>query len=304
MNDPRPPLTDDELSAHLDGEAAPDVAERLAADPEAAARLEQLRGAAATLGAAPVTPLAADVVDDLVGRAVAAADRDAAPDAVVAPLRPSRRSFPSVLVAAVVLVLVAAGLGLVWSGTHGGDPTDTASKGATAERQADQAAPEASGGGSVSTTAAAGSGGDSGGSTASGAASTPPTTAAADVDTSAAGVELPDLGAFETPEALRSSLATAFPATAPTGRGATDAGPLGQTAIDRCAGLLVEVLPVTGDPTHVGFAQVAGQTVLVYEFTAEVDAAASTTTVPGAAPTTLTTAVRPQACDPLFVFQR
>ncbi|MEZ5177416.1 MAG: hypothetical protein R2746_03800 [Acidimicrobiales bacterium] len=119
------------------------------------------------------------------------------------------------------------------------------------------------------------------------------------------GVDLPDLGAFDTPEALRSSLADGFPADAPTGRAATSEGPIEQVGVDRCAGLLREVLPVTDQaPTQVGFARVGSETVLVYEFTAAPDRAASTTTTPGAAPTVLTTAVRPQACDPLFVFQR
>ena len=99
--------------------------------------------------------------------------------------------------------------------------------------------------------------------------------------------------------------ADGFPADAPTGRAATSEGPIEQVGVDRCAGLLREVLPVTDQaPTQVGFARVGSETVLVYEFTAAPDRAASTTTTPGAAPTVLTTAVRPQACDPLFVFQR
>lgn len=304
MNDPRPPLSDDELSAHLDGEGAPDLADRIAAEPRAAARLEELRAAATAVSGARVDDLAPSVVDDLVRRALdagpdvdggaSAAGTDA--DAVVTPLARPARSAPSLLVAAVVLVLVAAGLGLVYSGTRGGDATDTAASGgsATAERQADEAAPEVA---EDADTSGAGSDGAAGGAS--------PTTTTSTGAAAYAGIELPDLGTFDTPEALRSSLGPGFPASVPTARASTDAGPIEQIAVDRCAGLLREVLPVTADdPTHVGVARVAGETVLVYELVSEPDRTASTTTEAGAPATTLTTAVRPQACDPLFVFQR
>lgn len=298
MNDPRPPLTDDELSSHLDGEGAPDLDARLAADPAATARLDQLRGAADAVHHAAVEPLPADVVDDLVARALeAAVATGGAPsepgDHVVAPLRGRGRTGPPWLVAAVVLVLMAVGLGLVWSGTRGGSTEDTAT-GASAGRSADEATRDAAAEGAGST---AGADGDASG----GQESSPPTTTSAEAGLGSAddGVTLPDLGAFETSEELRSSLADAFPASVPAGPAS-----IAETAVDRCAGLLREVLPVEGDPTHVGFAQVGGETVLVYEFIATPDEGSTTTTVAGAPATTLTTAVRPAACDPLFVFQR
>ena len=133
----------------------------------------------------------------------------------------------------------------------------------------------------------------------------PPTTMATEsLGSAEGGVALPDLGTFATAEELRTSLATAFPAGAATTTASSSDGPLTDTSVTRCAGLLREVLPVEDDPTNVGFAQVGGETVLVYEFTATPDPGSTSTTAAGAPATTLTTAVRPAACDPLFVFQR
>lgn len=296
MNDPSLPLTDDELSAHLDGEGGPDLAARIADDPVATARLEALRAAAGAVRGATVPPLRADVVDDLLAGALAAsgsaADGPSDPaEHVVAPLAGRRRTGQPWLVAAVVLVLMAVGLGLVWSGTRGGGTDDTASSAGIAERQLDESTTESAADGDSS----AAEGGDAAGGSAS------PTTAAAEPGLGSDGeaAALPDLGPFETPEALRTSLADAFPDAAPT----TDAT-ITTSSVDRCAGLLREVLPVEGDPTHVGVARVGTETVLVYEFTATADPGSTSTTVAGAPATTLTTAVRPAACDPLFVFQR
>jgi hypothetical protein len=69
-----PPLTDDDLSAVLDGEAPAHVVARAEADPAARARLAELR-AAADFVAAPVAALPDDVVDRLVSRALDAADQ-------------------------------------------------------------------------------------------------------------------------------------------------------------------------------------------------------------------------------------
>lgn len=296
MNDAPSPLTDDDLSAHLDGEGGPDVADRLAADPAAADRLSELRAAADAVRAVPVVPLEAHVVDALVTRALAAppsaADGPgAAGDPAGRPLAGRRRANPQWLVAAVVLVLVSAGLALVWSGTHGGAADDTASSAGLTERQADGPASDAT---ESAGSATAGTGGGD---------------AATDGDGTAGSTgqaaNLPDLGSFETSDALRSSLATAFPADAAAGTATSDGAPVTEAAVDRCVGLLREVLPVEGDPTHTGFARVGAETVLVYEFTATPDHGSTTTsTIAGQALTTLTTAVRTDACDPLFVFQR
>jgi hypothetical protein len=303
MNDPSLPLTDDDLSAHLDGEGGPDLAARIADDPVATARLEELRAAAHAVRGATVPPLGADAVDDLLAGALAASD--SAPDGrsdpaehVVTPLAGRRRTGPPWLVAAVVLVLMAVGLGLVWSGTRGSSTDDTASSAGVAERQVDEDTTESAADGD-SGGATEGGEATSGGGAAHGSDS--PTTAAAEpgLDSADEAADLPDLGPFETPEALRTSLADAFPAAAPT----SDAT-ITTSSVDRCAGLLREVLPVEGDPTHVGVAQVGTETVLVYEFTATADPGSTSTTVAGAPATTLTTAVRPAACDPLFVFQR
>lgn len=306
MNDPLTPLTDDDLSAHLDGEGGPDVAARLAADPGARSRLEQLRTAAAAVREAPVPPLEPSLVDQLVTRALEApaseGDHPPAPgDAVVAPLGTRRRADPQWLVAAVVLVLVAAGLALVWSGTRGGGADDTATSAATAERQVDEAAPESAVDGAGSA-----AGGDTAADADSGGSASSPTTLGPEAGLGYAGdgVALPDLGTFETSELLRSSLAAAFPADAATATATSSGQPITEVTVERCAGLLQEVLPVDGDPTHTGVARIGQETVLVYEFTASADPDASTTTVAGAPATTLTTAVRPAACDPLFVFQR
>jgi anti-sigma factor RsiW len=299
MNDSPRPLTDEDLSAHLDGQGPADLAARLAADPAATARLHELRAAAGAVRDASVAPLDPDPVDDLVGRALAAPEPAAGrptdqEDQLVVPLAHRRRTGPPWLVAAVVVTLMAVGLGLVWSGTRGGGAEDTATGSSDLGLEVDEAAPESSGDGAAADRDAPGDG-----------ASNPPSTTASDgLATAEEAVALPDLGAFETSEDLRASLATAFPASAATTTAASEAGPITDASVDRCAGLLREVLPVEDDPTHVGFARVGSETVLVYEFEASPDPGSTTTTLAGAPPTTLTTAVRPAACDPLFVFQR
>lgn len=309
MNDPLPPLTDDDLSAHLDGEAGTDVVARLATDPAARTRLDELRAAAQAVTDASVTPLEPELADDLIARALdapAAAEDVATPgdEAVVTPFTGRRGASSQWLVAAVVLVLVAAGLALVWSGTRDTGGDDLASETAASEREADATAPEAGGDGAANS--AAGSAGDaSSADTDAGAGSNAPTTATEGALAYAdEGVTLPDLGSFDTSEALRTSLATAFPADVAAGPAVGPSGPITDAAVERCAALLIEVLPVEGDPLNTGMARVSGETVLVYEFGAAPEAGSTTTTVAGAPATSLTTAVRPAACDPLFVFQR
>lgn len=68
MNDHHPPLSDDDLSAVLDGLADETLAAR--ARSEAAPRLAALAAARSTLAAATVAPLADDVVHRLVTTAL------------------------------------------------------------------------------------------------------------------------------------------------------------------------------------------------------------------------------------------
>lgn len=307
MNDFSAPLTDDDLSAHLDGEGGPHVADRLASDPNARARLVELRSAADALRSASVVPLAPDLVDGLVDRALVASGSAQDPaggpdDSTVVPLAERARRAQQWLVAAVVLVLVGAGLALVWSGTRDHGIDQTASSTGAAEREADPSAPERAqdAGG-----ATAGAGDDTGGDTDDTGSN--PTTPSSDASLGSGerALPLPDLGTFATSDELRSSLAAAFPADTTSTSASSGGAPITEVSVERCAGLLREVLPVTGDPSHTGVARVGDETVLVYEFTASPDHGSTTTApTPGQPATTLTAAVRPAACDPLFVFQR
>ena len=108
MNDPLSPLSDEDLSAVIDGEASPAVIARVEADPRAQARLTALREAIARLQAEPAAPLDQKTVDRLITRALSPA-----PDGLSSPpSRAGRRTPPSWLVAAVVLACMAIGLGL------------------------------------------------------------------------------------------------------------------------------------------------------------------------------------------------
>ena len=301
MNDQPTPLTDHDLSAYLDGEADEGLAARIETDATAQARLAQLRAASTALTDEPVTPLAPGVVDDLIATALAAADASPAngsTDAEVHPLappQPARRGVPSWLVAAVVVVLMGVGLALVWSGTHSKtSSTSDLATSATTEKSAESKAAadsDAATGGDASASAATP---DASGSAHSGSATTIAPSASVTADTAVI-----QLGSFPTAAALRTALARAFP-TEPNA-----AKPSVTTAaLNRCSGLLQQVLPVAGGPVHVGVATVAGKTVAVYEFVGAPDAtsAEGSTTVPRA--TTLTVAVHPAACDRVLAFQR
>lgn len=288
MTDPRPPLSDDDLSALLDGEAAPDVAARVRDDPAAAARLEALRAAATAIHDLPVTPLPAATVDDLVGRALAAADGAATgpapdddPDAVVAPLRPrGGASVPRWLVAAAVVLLVAVGLSLVWSGRD--DRTETASTPPSAQDQASEEALDEDGAG------------DGDGATSGGVQSEEVPAATPDQAIPGRGTEVTDLGEFATLDDLRTSLARAFP----TDRAAVDgAAAPSAAAVLRCQQLMTEVFVLEGEPTHIGQATVDGDPYLVYEF----DAVSATD---GTTPTTFLTVNDPTSCDAERSFER
>ena len=285
MTDLPPIPSDDELSAHLDGEAGAHVADAIAADPTVAARLDAL-AAARDAVAAPVEPLDAGVVDRLVATALVAADdpASAAPIAPVAPIRRRPRPFVPVWAAAAIIgVLLVAGLGLIFTGRDdGSDPVASSDKGGTL------AAEESSGAASAaSTTVAPTSGAAADGAT---------TTTRADglaprTDTPWTGPVVA-LGSFADDDAFRSALKAAFPTDAKTATtSATDGADLG-----RCAGLIADVFDLQGQPSHVGTATIRGTDVLVIEFPA------SATTTGERRP--LITAVEPVGCAPVVTFVR
>jgi hypothetical protein len=170
MNDDRSPIDDELLSAVLDGEATPEERALVEASPEALARLEQLRAAAARV-AEPVVPLAADVSARLLARALdeaplatpthAAApvvDGPATADLPVGPVRRDelsrrrnrRRSWAGALAgvaAAVLLVVVGVSLARVGSRATSSDSASSGSAATTANGSAaaDAAAPTAGG---------------------------------------------------------------------------------------------------------------------------------------------------------------
>ena len=142
MTMPDSHLDDEQLSALLDGAAADEHVRACAA---CRARLEAL-GNAAALAGSPVAPLAADLVDRIVGRALdAAADGSTVdPNRVVALERFERRSrrapYPAILgAAAAVLALLLAVPVLVGGFGSSGDDSDTAASMAVEESAGDSA---------------------------------------------------------------------------------------------------------------------------------------------------------------------
>lgn len=307
MTNPPPPITDEDLSAVLDGEADVETIERVQADPAARARLEAFRVASHGLGARTVTPLPAHTVDQLIGRALAEAEapsastgppssaRVADPDEVVTPLAPPRRKgarVPSWLVAAAVVVLVAIGLGLVWAGTQRNGDDDLASSSVqtsapTQERSNEDRAAE---------DGAASGGNDSSQGEAPGAAlpgSDPTSVPGANADPSFGGLPLVDLGRAPNLAALREAVAEGFPAGAPT---VTDSDRPSPEAVTRCGNLMMQIFELEQAPRAVGLAQVGSQTLLVYNFEAP--------SVRDGRPTTFVTANDLDSCDAAFTFER
>ncbi len=306
MTDPRPPLTDDELSGALDGETAPDVSARLAQDPAAQQRSAELRAVGDTLRSHPVAPLDPTTVDQLVSRALAEADvepgsepetgsepatgQPGGPSPVVTPLAPARarRSAPPWLVAAAVVVLVAVGLGLVWSGQR--DDRDQASD--TAALAVDEDA---------------GSGGGSDGSDQESATSEDEVSAgrgddapAAESDEAPVTGEAPpltdglrSLGDFPDEAALRSALAS----TVPTGRSTTSAEVPASDEVARCDTQVRHVFDLPDPPTATVLATIADEEVLVFGYERASFEDAST-------PTTFVTVVDPATCTPRLSFER
>ncbi|MCU1357837.1 MAG: hypothetical protein JWM89_3255 [Acidimicrobiales bacterium] len=320
MTDPAlPPLSDEDLSAALDGEASADVVARIAADPEAQARSATLAAAAEAIGTSPPS-LDATAVDALVAGALDAipatdgvtADDDPANDGpsddgpagdgdgVVMPLAAGRRrrTAPSWLVAAVVLAFLAVGLGLVWSG-RGSDSVDrqtvasqasSRSRGpsSSADRSAGTSKTGANWNSSSTTTGAS----NPRGQTASDNQYSP----ASNGELSALPAAAQDLGQFPTPASLRKALAVSFSSTRTKASygGATRAP--SAAAVERCGTQVQVTLALKGGPLHRGYATVDGKQVLVYEFRA--------TSVKTGKPTRLVAAVGRQSCDAVLTFER
>lgn len=300
MTDPTPPLSDEDLSAVLDGEATPDVVARVQADPQARARLDAFRAVATSIGRAPVDPLAPSTVDDLVARALAEASSPAAAtyppptgDPVVTPLAPPRgdRSAPRWLVAAAIVALVAIGLGLVWSGTND-DDTDTLAGDTSTSAESSDGAGGGEGSASDSAesseepTASEGPDGDVGQQPANPAV--PTTTIDGDEDL------VGDLGTFADADELRTALARSFPPASALSRGTIARD---DASLARCDQLNREVFEIDDGPTETAVATVDGDRVFVFEYE-RVSFADETT------PTTVVTAVAPDTCDQLLTFER
>lgn len=309
----RAPITDEDLSEHLDRRAAPDVAARIAADPNAQVRLEALRNASRALADTPIRPLDGATVDQLVSRALLASDDQGTPDgdhpatAVTAlPSGPkaadafggdvasgglaltahqARRMPPTWLVAAAVILVVALGIGLVVSGrdTRGND--QAVKTAATESTAGNQGSASNSTDATSSDAAAAGQASEHG--AASGAA---PSTTQGPAFSAARAV---DLGTFATPRALRTALADRFPDAPAT---ASSGGAPATTALQRCGTQVAVTLNLKSDPLRVGYATVEGRQVLVYEF--------ASTSFTDQTPTTLIAAVGNQSCDPVVTFER
>lgn len=273
------PFSDEELSAAIDGDLDADRSAALEADPIARERRDALAAAAQAV-ARRVDPLDPAVVDGLIAGALDA------PLAPAAPRRGSRGPQPW-LVAAVVAVLVAVGLGLVWSGRN-----------ADQEQRASFDTVGASIGAEDSG-AAKGDGADAS-SSASEMESGAPTTTAPPASALPPAVAL---GEFASGDDLRSALAEAFPtadaATTTSGEVGTESSVLAPPpagALERCGDQLEVTLDLDDPPTRTGYATVDGRAVLVYEFDAPSFADGT--------PTTLVAAVGQDACDQVVIFQR
>ncbi|MCB0957915.1 MAG: hypothetical protein KDB04_00115 [Acidimicrobiales bacterium] len=284
MTTPPTPFSDEELSASIDGELDADRAAAIAADPHARARRDEL-AAVAALVAAPVAPLPAEAVDQLIAVAL---DPPAAPPA---PARRIRGPQPW-LVAAAVVVLVAVGLALVWSGRNDGEQASFTTVGASIADGGGSSATEADGAGDVAADVGAESSSTERGDANAPTTTAPPLTTATTLAPGGTAAALP-LGTFASGDEMRAALAEAFPATATPVEG-VEAPPA--AAFERCASQLQVTLDLDTDPTHTGYASVAGQVALVYEF--------ATPGFDDGQPTTLVAAVGRDACDPIAIFQR
>jgi hypothetical protein len=272
---PSPSFSDDDLSADLDGELDAETHARIAGDPVARARQAELAAAAAFV-ATPVSPLDADVADRLVTTAAAT------------PRRRGRGPTPW-LVAAAVILLVAVGMTLVWSGR------DTGSDEASSQRTAaDAAEPETEldateGTEAPPTTLSP----DAAAGALDGA--TPERGTSSESVTSGAPSTAPFLGSFDDADELRTAFATTL-APADEAEPPADVEVPFDEAFTRCAEQLAFTLDLDGDPLASGYAVVDGMLVLVYEWDHE--------SFEDGRPTTLVTAVGRDACDEVALFER
>lgn len=287
MTDPNVPLTDEELSAALDGHADDAVIARLGADHHAQARYRQLESARDLMAGQPVVPLPAEAVDTLIARALAAADDTGSSDpsttadgGVVAPIAfarsASRRSGPPMwAVAAVVVALVAVGVGLVWSGKDSGGSKSDEIAGAPTTPEVD-----ASDTGPAEPNSAAPHG------------ETPPPTIRPEPEVPAS---LIDLGDFPTKGELRSFLADAFPQKGTI----ADLDVMPSTAaVQRCADQMATVMGGEGiepRPIRRAFVRIDGEPHMAFEFAL---------LEPTDESVSLVTVVDPAACNPVFSFYR
>lgn len=287
MTDPHAPLTDEDLSAALDGQADPSVVARLGADVQAQARYRELEAARDLMAGQPVVPLPSETVDSLIAQALAAADDTWSDDpsttadgGVVAPIAfarsGARRGGPPVwAVAAVVVALVAVGVGLVWSGKDSGGSSsgDMAAGPTTPELDASEDVP-------AEPNSAAPHG------------ETPPPTVQPEPPVPAT---LIDLGDFPTKGELRTFLADSFPQTGQLT--ALDEMPTTAT-VKRCADQMATILGGEGiDPRPIrrAFVRIDGDANLAFEYEL---------LEPTDEGVSLVTVVDPAACDPAFTFLR
>ena len=309
MTEPLAPLSDEDLSAALDGMAGPDVEARLQADPSAQERFDALRAASQAVGHAPADPVPG-TFDALIARAIEVGTAPAvaetgpaptaptSPDGVVTPLAPRRRTSPGLqrwLVAAVIVALVAIGLGLVYSGTHDGTTQDVAT-GAQADRNAARGEDGATPSASEDDGTDAGSSEDSNVDEApSHGADEPPLGAIPDADPNAQELaDLAQLGTFDDVSSLRTILRAGFPTDASMVEGERPTN----ASVDRCRDFAQTVLgdySLDADPDEVGYATVDGDPYLVYEFPVS---------DPSVDASKLITAAEPRSCDLLFTFVR
>lgn len=302
MTDPLTPLSDEDLSAALDGMATPDVDARIQADPAARARLEHLKAASSAVAQDPPAILDPAVIDALVAQAIERGTAPASETAgVVTPLAPRRRTAAGTqrwLVAAAVVVLMAIGLGFVYSGTHSDDTQDAgvALEDGRAASQDDSPSPEPQ----VSSSAEQGE--DSAETPPDHGAPGQPNQAVPDdpsdetsPDSDAqAPAELTELGTFDDKDALRTELRAGFPQDAQLAEGMRPT----EANVTRCNNFIQTVLvdlSLSTDPDAVGQATVADKTYLVYEYAIDGGTEGRSK---------LLTAADLDSCDLLFSFVR
>lgn len=295
--------TDDDLSLALDGEADAALLARIEADPDARARLEQLRAATGRLRNVAVAPLEDDTVDDLIAAAI---------DTPIAPSRPASgrgRSAVPWLVAAAVIVLMAIGLTLVWAGQS----SDQDQAGATKSSETGPQDANADAGSSADAAFSAEESTTGSELALSGGHGAAPTTSAPAAGSPTAEPPVLYLGSYPSAAKLREATASSFadawkasgspltfdsadpdPKVAPSAR--TAERPPSDASIDRCGDQLQVTLSMKAPPIQAGYATVDDQPVLVYEFAA--------TSARSGEKTTLVAAVGLDACDEVVIFER